>query len=517
MYNYLETSAGRLGQLQSIMIGWHTSRVKNMHDKPNIVYILADDMGFGDLSCLNKNSQIKTVFLDQLAAQGMQFTDAHASSAVCTPSRYSILTGRYNWRSILKEGVIWGYDGPVIEPERMTVASLLQKHGYQTACFGKWHLGWDWAKNGAAEDAIDYAAPIKNGPTSRGFDTFFGIGASLDMPPYVWVENDRVTAVPDQYTPGSEGKAFWREGPIAPDFKHEDVLPQLTARVVATIEQMAKEAAPFFLYFPLPAPHTPMLPSPEFQGKSGTNAYGDFCLQVDAVVGQIMKALADNGIAENTILIFTSDNGCSPRADFQELAEIGHHPSYIFRGHKADIYEGGHRIPLIVRWPEKIKAGSVCDETVCLSDLLATCAGIVGEELPPNAGEDSISNLPLWLGKTGREPLREATVHTSLDGSLSIRQGRWKLEMCPGSGGWSYPRPGPECTGLPPTQLYDLEADIGERQNISRQHPEIAQHLEALLTQYVQNGRSTPGDPQENDGERIWKQLWWMRDRASPQ
>ncbi len=481
-----------------------------MRNKPNIIYILADDMGYGDLSCLNNESKIKTVFLDRLAAEGMLFTDAHASSAVCTPSRYSILTGRYNWRSRLKEGVIWGYDGPIIEAGRVTVASLLQKHGYQTACFGKWHLGWEWAKQGVAEDAIDYARPITNGPTSKGFDYFFGIGASLDMPPYVYVENEMVTAVPDQFTQGSEGKAFWREGPIAPDFKHEEVLPQLTTRVVAAIDQMAKEASPFFVYFPLPAPHTPMLPVPEFQGKSGTNEYGDFCLQVDDVVGQIMKVLDDNGAAENTILIFTSDNGCSPRADFQELARIGHRPSYVFRGHKADIYEGGHRIPLIIRWPEKIEAGSTCDETVCLSDLLATCADIVGEELPANAAEDSVSNLPVWLGKSLAEPLREATVHTSLDGSLSIRQGRWKLEMCPGSGGWSHPRPGPESECLPPVQLYDLEADIGERHNLSQQYPNIVQQLEVLLTKYVRSGRSTPGDPQENDGEAVWKQLWWM-------
>jgi len=260
----------------------------------------------------------------------------------------------------------------------------------------------------------------------------------------------------------------------------------------------------------LPAPHTPMLPVPEFQGKSGTNEYGDFCLQVDDVVGQIMKALDHNGIAANTILLFTSDNGSPPSADFQELAAIGHHPSYVFRGHKADIYEGGHRIPLLVRWPDKIKAASVSDETVCLSDLLATCADIVGEELPPNAGEDSVSNLPLWLGEPFTKPLREATVHTSIDGSLSIRQGRWKLEMCPGSGGWSFPQPGPESEGLPPVQLYDLQADIGERHNLEQQYPDMVQRLQALLTQYVRNGRSTLGDPQENDGGTIWKQLWWM-------
>jgi arylsulfatase A-like enzyme len=481
-----------------------------MHEKPNIIYILADDMGYGDLSCLNEQSKINSIHLDRLAAEGMLFRDAHASSALCTPSRYSILTGRYNWRSTLKQGVTWGYSPPLIEPERMTVASLLQNHGYQTACIGKWHLGWDWAKIDTAVEAVDYASPIENTPTSFGFDTFFGISASLDMPPYVYIENEKVTAVPDQFTPGRIGKAFWREGPIAPDFKHEEVLPRLTARAVAAIDQMAKERSPFFLYFPLPAPHTPILPTAEFQGKSGTNEYGDFCLQVDDVVGKIMKSLDDNDIAGNTILIFTSDNGCAPRAGFQELARFGHSPSYIFRGHKADIYEGGHRLPLLVRWPRKIKAGSICDETVCLSDLLATCAAILGEELPDNAAEDSVSNLPAWFGESFTKPLREATVHSSADGSLSIRQGRWKLEMCPGSGGWSYPRPGPDYEGLAPLQLYDLEADIGETNNLYRQHPAMVQHLQRLLTEIVRNGRSTPGDPQENDGEALWKQLWWM-------
>ncbi|UCC51107.1 MAG: arylsulfatase [Anaerolineaceae bacterium] len=481
-----------------------------MHNNPNIIYILADDMGYGDLSCLNNQSKINTRFLDQLAAEGMIFRDAHASSAVCTPSRYSILTGRYNWRSTLKEGVTWGYSGPIIEPGRMTVASYLQQHGYQTACFGKWHLGWEWAKQGTAVEEVDYTRPIENGPTSRGFDTFFGIGASLDMPPYVYVENENVTAVPDQYTNGREGKQLWRAGPIAPDFKHEEVLPRLTARVLDAIDQMAQEVSPFFIYFPLPAPHTPMLPTAQFQGQSGTNEYGDFCLQVDDVVGQIMQALDLNGLSENSIIIFASDNGAPPSADFQELAAFDHYPSYLFRGHKADIYEGGHRIPLLIRWPGTIKAGSACDETVCLSDLLATCADILGEDLPPNAGEDSVSNLPLWLGAPLDEPLREATVHTSIDGSLSIRQGHWKLEMCPGSGGWSFPRPGPESAGLPPIQLYDLQADIGERHNLEQRHPDIVQHLQELLTDYVRNGRSTPGPLQENDGETIWKQLWWM-------
>ena len=481
--------------------------------RPNLIYILADDMGYGDVSCLNPQSKIRTANLDRMAAGGMAFTDAHASSAVCTPSRYSILTGRYSWRSVLKRGVNFGYDGPIVESRRMTVASFLKGHGYHTACMGKWHLGWDWARNSDDEEDIDYSKPIQNGPTTVGFDYFLGISGSLDMAPYVYVENDRVTAMPDGFTPGSKGKTMWREGPIAPDFDHEDVLPRLTRKVVEYIDETANGDAPFFLYFPLNAPHTPILPTPEFQGASGANEYGDFCLQVDDVIGQIMAALERHGAAENTILIFASDNGCSPMADFEELAKVGHRPSYVFRGHKADIYEGGHRIPLIVRWPERIAGGSVAEETVCLSDLLATMAAIVGDELPATAGEDSVSNLPLWVGEPLEGALREATVHTSIDGSLSIRKGQWKLEMCAGSGGWSDPKPGGDCEGLPPIQLYDLSADIGERENVQDRHPEVATELTQLLAGYVRRGRSTPGPDQANDGEPQWEGLWFMESR----
>jgi len=480
---------------------------------PNLVYILADDMGYGDLSCLNPQSRIRTTCLEAMAGAGMAFQDAHSSSAVCTPSRYSILTGRYNWRSWLKEGVTMGYSKPLIEPSRMTVASLLRDHGYRTACIGKWHLGWNWAHTGAGEADVDFSQPITGGPTEIGFDYFYGISASLDMPPYVYLENDRVTAIPDRIVPAATGKGCWREGLIAPDFRHADVLSNLTERAVHYIEESAQQQTPFFLYFALPAPHTPILPSPEFQGKSGTNEYGDFCLEVDAVVGRIRETLRAQGAEEDTILIFTADNGCSPMADFEELAGVGHHPSYVFRGHKSDIYEGGHRVPLLVSWPAGIAAGSSTGETVCLGDLLATCAEILGTSLPDEAGEDSVSNLPVWQGRELDPALREATVHHSIDGSFSIRRGRWKLEMCPGSGGWSHPTPGAECDGLPPIQLYDLDADIGERRNCQAEHPEVVAELQALLTRYVQTGRSTPGAPQTNHADIDWPQLWWMLSR----
>ena len=415
---------------------------------PNIIFILADDMGYGDVSCHNEEGKIHTVHIDRLAAGGLICRDAHATSAVCTPSRYSILTGRYNWRSALKRGVTWGYSPPLIEAGRMTVASFLKAQGYATACVGKWHLGWHWAQRTATaksgeqspEELVDFSRPVSGGPTAVGFDYFFGIAASLDMPPYVYVENDQPTAEPDHICEGFEGKKLLRAGPTAPDFVHEEVLPTLAAKAVGWIDEHANGEQPFFLYFPLPAPHTPILPTSEFQGKSGTNSYGDFCLQVDDVVGQVMAALERHGIAENTVVIFTSDNGVSPNVDFAELGALGHRSSYVFRGHKADIYEGGHRIPYVVRWPAVIAPGRATDETVCLVDLLATSADILGVPLPDDAGEDSVSNLPLWQHKEQATPLREATVHSAMDGSLSLRQGRWKLEMCAGSGGWSYPK-----------------------------------------------------------------------------
>ncbi|HJP29079.1 MAG: arylsulfatase [Candidatus Latescibacteria bacterium] len=489
---------------------------------PNLVYILADDMGYGDLSCLNPESKIQTEHLDRLAAGGLCCTDAHATSAVCTPSRYSILTGRYNWRSTLKAGVNWGYSPRLIEPGRTTVASFLKQRGYSTMCVGKWHLGWTWPRRAeAAADEqgddidtfdVDYTQPITDGPTTVGFDRFFGISASLDMPPYVYVEDDRVTAVPNRNIEATEGMQFWRGGPIAPDFAHGEVLPTLVEKAVGFIDEKASGDSPFFLYLPLPAPHTPILPTAPFQGRSGTNAYGDFCLQVDDVVGQVMAALERNGITDDTILVFTADNGCSPMADFDELAGFGHRPSHVFRGHKADIYEGGHRIPLIVSWPEEITAGAEHCETVCLVDLLATMTDIHDTPLPDGAGEDSVSNLPIWRGGAIDGSLRQATVHHSVDGSFSIRAGRWKLEMCPGSGGWSFPRPGKESEGLPPIQLYDLEADIGERRNVQHDHADVVEQLTDLLTRYVLEGRSTPGTPQANSGAELWEQLWWMQD-----
>lgn len=492
---------------------------------PNIVYVLADDLGYGDVKALNPEGKIATPNMDRLAAGGMIFTDAHSSSSVCTPTRYGILTGRYNWRSRLQSHVQGGCSPRLIEPGRLTAAGLLKQHGYHTAAIGKWHLGMDWAlkpgapkfgdniEEGALGWNVDFTKPIANGPNSVGFDYYFGISASLDMVPYTFIENDRVTALPtvDKQFPFMLGrdKGVTRKGPGAEDFEAMNVLPALTRKAVEYIGRRAADAKsgkPFFLYLPLNAPHTPILPTPEWQGKSGLNPYADFVMQTDATLGAVLDALDQHKLAENTLVIFTSDNGCSPQAKFDELLAKDHNPSYVFRGTKADIFDGGHRVPFVARWPGKIKAGSKSDQLICLTDLMATCAEIVGSKLPDDAGEDSVSILPALLGKA-HAPLREAVVHHSINGSFAIRQGSWKLELCPDSGGWSAPRPGAQgAAKLPPVQLYNLRSDIGERTNLQQQHPEVVSRLVALLEKYVADGRSTPGKPQQNTVPvELWK------------
>lgn len=484
--------------------------------KPNLIYILADDMGYGDISALNEHCGFTTKYLDQMAERGMCFTDAHATSAVCTPSRYGILTGRYNWRSRLKSHVMGGYSQALIEEGRRTVADFLQEDGYRTIMVGKWHLGMNFATEpGFVEqpdfdacDHVDYSGKIERSPIANGFDYFYGISASLDMPPYIYIENDRFTAQPDHITRGG-GKGYFREGPTAPGFVHAHVLDELTDKVLEQIEE--NKDRPFFLYFPMPAPHTPILPAERFLGKSGTNEYGDFVLHVDDVVGRINQKLCETGLLENTIVIYTSDNGCSPAADYPELLAKGHNPSYVFRGAKADIYEGGHRVPLIVQWPAQIPAGSICEKIVCLSDLMATICDILGIDMGDADGVDSVSNFPLWRDPNGQE-VREDVIHQSIDGSLSIRKGKWKLELCPGSGGWSDPKPGEEAEGSPRFQLYDLSGDIGEQRNVIEAHPEEARALRRILKGHILRGRSTPGPVQQNNGQAVWETIRWVEE-----
>jgi arylsulfatase A len=482
--------------------------------RPNIVYVLCDDLGYGDLKCLNPEGKIATPNFDRVAAEGMVFTDAHSGSAVCTPTRYGILTGRYSWRSRLQKGVLGGLSPHLIDPGRVTVASLLKAKGYATGCVGKWHLGMDWAvKDGEyrPEDVIekgpegwkvDWTKPAANGPLATGFDYYFGISASLDMVPYTFIENDRVAAIPtvDKSFPmmlGRPGGAT-RAGPGTPEFEATAVLPALAKKAVEYVERQ-QPGKPFFLYLPLNSPHTPIAPTPEWLGKSGLNPYADFVMQTDDAIGQVLAALERKGLARDTLVILTSDNGCSPQAKFDELLAKGHNPSGPFRGHKADIFDGGHRVPFLARWPAQVKPGTKSDQLTGLMDLLATAAELVGATLPVGAGEDSVSIVPALLG-TAKGPLREALVHHSINGSFAIRQGPWKLELCADSGGWSQPRPGtPAAKKLPPTQLYNLANDIGEKENVWEQNKGTAERLEKLLGKYIEEGRSTPGPRQAND------------------
>ena len=455
--------------------------------KPNIVYILADDLGYGDVQCLNpQRGKIPTPHLDQLAAQGMIFTDAHSSSSVCTPTRYSLLTGRYNWRTRLQSGVLLGYSPPLIAADRLTVPGLLKQHGYHTACIGKWHLGMGLPEGEPSPEITD-------GPTTRGFDSWFGIAASLDMPPFAYIENDRFTE------PLTTRKNWQRTGAAAAGFEAVDVLPTLARKAVEYVNVQAKTGKPFFLYLPLTSPHTPILPSKQWQGKSSIGEYGDFVMETDWAVGEVMTALEKAGISSNTLVIFTSDNGCSKAAKIPAMEAKGHFPSADLRGSKSDIFDGGHRIPFLARWPERTKAGSRSDQIIGQLDLMATCAEMLGVKLPENAGEDSVSILPALLS-TAEAPLREALVHHSINGSFAIRQGDWKLELCADSGGWSTPVPGSGATkALPETQLYNLRSDLGETKNMQSGKPEVVARLTKLLEETIANGRSTPGARQSND------------------
>lgn len=459
---------------------------------PNIVLILADDMGYGDIRAFNEQSRIPTPHLDALAAEGIRFTDAHSPSAVCTPTRYGLLTGRYAWRTPLKSGVLWGYSPLLIEPRRTTLASLLGARGYATAAIGKWHLGL------GNRDSTDYDGPLRPGPNTLGFHFFFGIPASLDMEPYVFIENERVLTPPTGRIGGSKprrsgGEGFWRAGPISPGFRHMDVLPVLTDRAMQYLESQSKDARrrPFFLYLPLTAPHTPWMPTEAFAGTSGAGPYGDFAAQVDAVVGAVTAKLDRLGLRENTLVIFTSDNGAHWLPG--DVEQYGHRANGSLRGQKADIWEGGHRVPFVARWPGRIPAGAVSDETISLTDLLATVAAVVGTELPRGAGEDSYNILPAMLGRQSEEAIREAIVHHSLTGVFAIRQGPWKLVPAElGSGGFSEPRKREPTADEPGGQLYNLAEDPGETRNLYRTRPEVVACLSALLQRYRDQGHSRP-------------------------
>ncbi|SHN10057.1 Arylsulfatase A [Cyclobacterium lianum] len=506
---------------------------------PNLVIIYADDLGYGDVQSYNPaRGKISTPHIDRLASEGMSFTDAHSSSGVCSPSRYTLLTGRYHWRSRLQKGIVGLYGKPLINQDRLTIASLVKQHEYQTACIGKWHLGWDWPipdeqmnlfrpekkdveaseeQRKAWQEA--FSLPIPGGPTAVGFDEYFGTDVP-NHPPFCFIENDRTVGIPAEF---GAARLFGRnqaslQGPSREHWALEDILPTLAARSTAYIEREAKSARPFLLYLSLTSPHTPLSVNDQWLGKSNLSLYADMVMETDALVGRVLEALEKSGVVENTLVVFTSDNGCAPyvgnttQEEANDLSikgwpwdqnhppvaameEKGHYPSGPFRGYKSDVWEGGHRVPFIVRWPGKVQAGSSCAGLVHQADLMATIAEILGAEIPDNAGEDSFSLLPLLKG--GNQSVRQDAVSTSITGLPGLRQGDWKYIAGPGSGGWT-----PGESELP-VQLYNLAADPGETQNLAGQEPGRVKQMAELLERLITEGRSTPGSTQENDVEVI--------------
>lgn len=463
-------------------------------EQPNIVFILADDMGFGDVHALNAHSTIPTPNLDRLAAEGMTFTDAHTGSAVCTPTRYGIVTGRYCWRSRLKSGVLNGYSPPLIEPDRPTVAAFLREHGYHTGVVGKWHLGLGWQPSG---DDINFTQPLTDGPHTHGFDFSHIIPASLDFPPYVFIENGKVTAHQILHQDAQKFPAFLRAGEIGDDLTMEDVLDHLADQATGFITAQAATDQPFFLYFPMSAPHKPVLPHPRFRRRTELGPYGDFVAQVDATVGRVLETIDAAGVADNTLVFYTSDNGSymyrrddpnqpdhTDDETIQAYRAGNHTANGPFRGTKADIWEGGHHVPFFARWPGRIEPGSECGETICLTDFFATAADVLDAELPSAAAPDSFSLLPLLEGHRWE---RAPVIHHSAGGMFAIRNGRWKLVLGDGSGGRENPK------GKPfeqPYALFDMTADIAEQHNVIEDHPDVARRLEQRCLEIRDAGRS---------------------------
>ena len=477
---------------------------------PNIVIVLADDLGYGDVQCYNpERGKILTPNIDRLASQGMRFTDAHSSSSVCSPTRYTLLTGRYHWRTHLQRSVVHPWEKPLIGPDRVTIATLAKQHGYRTGAFGKWHLGMDWQIPPEQADLFEYgnkagalklaalapdarralwqrifSQPVANGPTTRGFDHYFGVDAP-NYSPLCFIEDDRTVGIPtatNANRPALEGWTF------------EPILPTITARATDFIAKSAGASQPFLVYLALTAPHAPLAVNAEWKGKSGLGFYADFVMETDAMVGRVMKVIADSGAAENTLVIFTSDNGCAPNV-VQNLEKQGHFPSGPLRGYKTSVWEGGHREPFIVCWPKVVKPGSVCGQLVHQADLMATFADILGTRLPDNVGEDSVSLLPLLEGRD--EPVRQSAVSCSVDGVPGVRLGHWKYIP-------RFDGKVPAGRARPQVQLYDLSLDLGETHNLAAEHPQRIAEMESLLQKLIRDGRSTPGALQKNDAAVIF-------------
>lgn len=509
-----------LSLLLTALVAWSSANAESPDERPNIVVILADDLGYGDVQPLNSESRIETPNFARLANEGMTFKDAHSPSAVCTPTRYGLMCGRYSWRTSMKKGVLGGYSEPLIQPDRQTIAGVLKTAGYRTGCIGKWHLGLGWQlKDQTDRDAeykgisgnkaglVDYSKPLTHGPTFVGFDSSLIIPASLDMSPYVYVRDDRVTAIPDKVIKGERFPVFYRKGEIAADFEMDSALDRLTEEACEFIRDSSESDNPFFLYFPLTAPHKPVLPHERFRGTTELGEYGDFIAQVDWTVGQVMQALDEAGAADNTLLIVTSDNGSFmysyPDKEVDHLGNSqvqGYHPdthrsNANWRGTKADIWEAGHRVPFFVRWPSTIGAASTSDATICHTDLLATVAEVAQVDFDQTSAEDSFSFLSALKGQQHE---RKPVIHQSGSGFLAIRDGDWKLILGSGSGGREKPR-GNHLEE--PFHLYNLRDDPAEQNNLIKTNSEQAKMLhEAFLE--ISRGDHPPAEPKSQKNKK---------------
>ena len=467
---------------------------------PNIVILYADDLGYGDLSIQNPDGKIPTPHLDQLAREGTRFTDAHSSSGICTPSRYALLTGRYHWRKF--HGIVGSFGPPVIENQRLTLAEVLRERGYHTACIGKWHLGWDWqairqrdatprvgarGNHGLRPEDFDWSQSITGGPLTHGFDHYFGDDVP-NFPPYTWIENDHVVIRPTtslrENPPTAEGQWEARPGPMAEGWRLDAVMPTLTERAVSWIRQRRTESQPFFLYFAFTSPHAPIVPVAEFAGQSQAGGYGDYVVQTDASVGRVLQALDENGFRENTLVLFSSDNGPEQYA-YERVRRYRHRSAGPLRGVKRDLWEGGHRVPFLARWPGRVPVGRVCHGLISQIDVMATLAAVVEYNLPDSAADDSLNQLALLTG-TG-ESARTSLVHNTHADHYAIREGPWLLINAKSGDVTRVPAWYYESEGFQENRqemaLYDLTSDVGQRDNVCRQYPERAERMRKLLEQ----------------------------------
>ncbi|MDF1859719.1 MAG: arylsulfatase [Verrucomicrobiales bacterium] len=486
-------------------------QISTASDRPNILILYADDLGFGDLGCYHSGSKIPTPNLDQLAASGMRFLDGHSSSGICTPSRYALLTGRHHWRDFY--GIVNAFGGSVFAPERLTLPEMLKEKGYNTAAIGKWHLGWDWAAIRKADakqigdgrkktwgaDAFHWDKPIPDGPLAHGFDHYFG-DTVINFPPYCWIEDDKVVKAPDVlmdtalWKPIKEGNWECRPGPMTSDWDPYENIPTTTAKGVEYIRKQKDSDEPFFLYFAFPSPHAPIIPNDEFDGKSEAGPYGDFVYETDDACGQLIRALEESGQADNTIIIFTADNGPEKYA-YARDEKFDHWSAHPLRGLKRDIYEGGHHVPFLVKWPGVTKAGSVSDALVSQIDIMATIAGAIEVSLPADAAEDSHDLLPVLKG--GADQARTTHIHNTKEDKWAIRHGEWVLIS--GNDGyhsgrnkaWEEKR-GYLADNKAPVELYHLESDLAQKKDVSGDHPDKVKDLADLLKKIREQGYSAP-------------------------